>query len=118
MEKVAFEQWCLVEIFGHQKYAGLVTEQVIGGCNFVRLDVPETPRTKPFTKLFGQGAIYSMTPIEEDVARSLAESYDQRPVNVYELPADVRSAMHQAESAKRLTSNADDGSGFGAGDEY
>lgn len=88
----AFEQWCLVEIFGKQKYAGLVSEQVIGGCNFVRLDVPETARTK----LFGQGAIYAMTPIEEDVARVLAAQYDQRPVSVYELPDEVRQAMHAA----------------------
>jgi hypothetical protein len=92
----AFEQWCLVEIFGHQKYAGLVTEQQIGGANFVRVDVPETSRSKPFTKLFGASAIYSMTPIEEDVARVLAAQYDQRPVSVYELPAEVRQAMNAA----------------------
>lgn len=97
----AFEQWCLVEIFGHQKYAGKVSEQQIGGCNFVRLDVPATARSKPFTKFFGQGAIYSMTPIEEDVARSLADSYDQKPVSVYELPSDVRQAMNAARE-KRL----------------
>jgi hypothetical protein len=100
----AFEQWCLVEIFGHQKYAGLVTEQQIGGANFVRVDVPETARSKPFTKLFGASAIYSMTPIEEDVARVLAAQYDQRPVSVYELPAEVRQAMH---AANRIAGSAD-----------
>lgn len=98
-----FEQWALVEIYGHQKYAGLVTEQTIGGCNFVRVDVPDTPRTKAFTKLFGQGAIFSITPIQEDVARSLAASYDQTPVNVYELPAEVQSAIREARQKRLAT---------------
>lgn len=81
-----------------------MTEQQIGGANFVRADVPETVGSKPFTKLFGVSAIYSMTPIEEDVARALATQYDQRPVSVYELPADVRQAMN---SARRITGPAD-----------
>lgn len=106
-ESTQFEQWCLVEIYGHQKYAGKVTEQTIGGCNFVRVDVPATARTGPFTKLFGQGAIFSMTPIEEDVAHTLAAQYDQAPVSVYELPSDVREAMREAQQ-KRLAVRAGD----------
>ena len=39
----AFEQWAIVEIFGHQRIAGKVTEQTIGGCSFVRVDVPALP---------------------------------------------------------------------------
>lgn len=81
-----------------------MTELQIGGANFVRVDVPETSRSKPFTKLFGASAIYSMTPIEEDVARALAAQYDQRPVSVYELPAEVRQAMH---AARRIAGPAD-----------
>lgn len=32
-----FENWCVVEVFGHQTYAGYVTERTIGGAaiNFV-----------------------------------------------------------------------------------
>lgn len=40
MDTHKFESWCIVELFGHQRIAGLVTEQTIGGCNFVRVDVP------------------------------------------------------------------------------
>lgn len=29
-----FAQWAIVEIFGHSKFAGLVTEQTIGGASF------------------------------------------------------------------------------------
>ncbi len=55
-----FEQWCVVEIMGHKKFAGFVTEQSVGGTSFVRIDVPEVAvagRTLPaFTKLFGVGS--------------------------------------------------------------
>lgn len=35
-----FEHWCVVEIFGHTRIAGFVTEQTIGGQSFVRVGVP------------------------------------------------------------------------------
>jgi len=30
-----FERWCILEIMGHQRYAGLVCEQSIGGADEV-----------------------------------------------------------------------------------
>lgn len=44
-----FESWALVELFGHQRIAGHVTEQQIGGCQFVRVDVPEIEDKPGFT---------------------------------------------------------------------
>lgn len=86
-----FESWAIVEIFGHQKFAGRVSECALGGCNFVRVDVPELPATKrpplpaapAFTKLFGQGAIYSITLVSEEVARAAAAQIRPEPINVY-----------------------------------
>ena len=106
-EQKSFDCWCIVEIFGHQKYAGRVTEQTIGGCSFVRLDVPELPERKSvrwgreetqlavpaFTKLFGQGAIYSITPVDESVARAACDSMRVEPVTVYiPLPKAIEAA--------------------------
>jgi hypothetical protein len=88
----SFEAWAIVEIFGHQKYAGKVSEFAIGGCNFVRVDVPELaahPSRKQdgaspaFSKLFGNGAIYSITLVSEAVARAVAEQIRPEPLNVY-----------------------------------
>lgn len=99
MEAEKFDSWCIVEIMGHQKYAGRVTEQAIGGCNFVRIDVPEIPAdtegvgvdrrvlrsgTPAFTKFFGQGSIFSMTPVTEEIARRVAAGIREVPVHVYE----------------------------------
>jgi hypothetical protein len=34
--KDKFETWGLLELFGHQRLAGLLSEQTIGGCHFIR----------------------------------------------------------------------------------
>lgn len=81
-----FEQWALVELFGHQRIAGLMTEQTIGGCSFIRIDVPAVDGQPAFTKLYGQGAIYGITFVAEEIARAAAKSYRIRPVSTYEIP--------------------------------
>lgn len=82
-ENNGFDTYALVELFGHQKIAGRVTEQVIAGQGFVRVDVPETSRAGSFTRLFGPGAIYSITPISEELVKQAAERIYVEPVTVY-----------------------------------
>ena len=90
-----FEAWGLLELFGHQRIAGKLSEETIGGCHFIRIDVPENPKstetafdnaTPPYTRYFTQGAIYSMTPTSEAVARKMAASLRTIPVQAYDLP--------------------------------
>jgi hypothetical protein len=83
----AFDNFCIVELFGHQKIAGRVTEQVIGGQSFIRIDVPQTKRHAPFTRMFGSGAIYSITPVSEEIAAAAAEQIYIAPVTVYIEPS-------------------------------
>ncbi len=35
-----FETWAILELMGHRRLAGFVTEQEIGGANLLRIDVP------------------------------------------------------------------------------
>jgi len=70
-QQQAFEVWAVVELFGHQKIAGRVTEQALAGTNFLRVEVPETERSGPYTRLFGAGAIYGITPCTEEQARAV-----------------------------------------------
>lgn len=86
-ESNGFDTYALVELFGHQKIAGRVTEQVIAGQGFVRVDVPETSRSGSFTRLFGPSAIYSITPMSEELAKQVAERIYAEPVTVYIPPA-------------------------------
>jgi hypothetical protein len=93
-----FEQWALVELSGHQRIAGRVSEQTVGGCAFVRVDVPaceaqdaETrfhepqPSTQAITKLYGQGAIYAITFVDEPTARMFARQLRVQPISTFEL---------------------------------
>ena len=40
MKETTFEEWAILELMGHRKLAGKVTEQTIGSSTFVRIDVP------------------------------------------------------------------------------
>jgi len=86
MENQSFQQWCIVELFGHNRLIGEVSKATIGGCSFIRVDVPDTKKKKGFTKYYGNGAIYGMTPIQEQDARDLLEEMQPNPVNAYEFP--------------------------------
>ena len=87
MSKETFETWALVELFGHNRIVGLVTEQPVGGASFIRVDVPGPDGTTRYTRMFGAAAIYAINPVTKDVAISLAQRCDARPVQAYELPS-------------------------------
>lgn len=82
-----FESWAIVELFGHQRIAGRVSEQAIGGCNFLRVDVPEAGGVAAFTKFYTQGAIYCLTPCDEATARQAVEHFRAQPINEFVLPS-------------------------------
>ena len=75
--------WAIVELFGHARIAGRLSEHTIGGCSFVRVDIPATDGNPQFTRLFGQGAIYSVTFVTEEIAIAAAATLEVRPVTVY-----------------------------------
>jgi hypothetical protein len=60
-------QWAIVELFGHTKLAGEISEHTIGGCSFVRIDVPAVGSMPRFTKLQGNSSIYGITFVTEEV---------------------------------------------------
>lgn len=86
-----FEQWCIVEIMGHNVFAGFVTERTLGGTAMIQVDVPAVDEKHPaFTKLFSANAIYAISPTTEQHAREAAARIRQRPVTLYILPEPAR----------------------------
>ncbi|MEN6466077.1 MAG: acetyltransferase [Syntrophaceae bacterium] len=79
MEK--FESWAIVELFGHQRIAGKISEQQIGGCSFLRVDVPASENSPAYTKLYGNGAIYGITITDEETARAAAKHLGPQPMD-------------------------------------
>jgi hypothetical protein len=108
MSEEKFEAWGIVDLFGHVRIAGRISEQAIGGETFIRVDVPNDP-AKPdsyHTRLFGKGAIYSISLTDEAIAREFAKRSGTRPVSAYDVPALLKD---QAPTARpRALSYAND----------
>jgi len=81
-----FAAWGLLELFGHQRIAGQLSETTIGGCHFIRVDVPPVHKLAGYTRFFTQAAIFSLSPLSEAVTRQLAEALQAAPVHAYDLP--------------------------------
>lgn len=97
MEANKFEAWALLELFGHNRIAGKVTEQTIGGGSFIRVDVPDTTESKGFTRLLNPSAIYAINPVTEEVARGLAESIKSKPITAW----DARDVLERIEAMRK-----------------
>lgn len=82
-EQTKFETWAIVELFGHNQLAGKVSEQVIAGQSFIRIDVPKTKSCPEFTKYHLPSAVYGITPVNEDYANRMAERIEAKPINDY-----------------------------------
>jgi hypothetical protein len=86
------KSWALVELFGHQRIVGYLSQQTFGTGVLFRVDVPdlikdgETVRDG-FTRYFGLSAIYSITPVSEEIVRSLLPSIDGTPGSARPLSA-------------------------------
>jgi hypothetical protein len=90
-EVAKFEQWCVVEIMGHKRFAGFVSEQSLGGTSFVRVDVPEVTtedgtKLAAFSKIFGAASIYCLSPCTEETARAFAARLRTEAFSLYEAP--------------------------------
>lgn len=112
-----FEGWAILEIFGHQKYAGFVKTEYYGTACMFRCDVPpleerqqvtrggcyvetdadsrswvppgsivKKSATQGYSKLFGVGSIYSMTPCDEKAALAAVEELQPRGLMLVSLP--------------------------------
>jgi hypothetical protein len=85
--RAPFDTWAVIELFGHQRIAGHVTEEVIGSATMIRVDVPATGGDRPgYTKYLGNGAIYGMTPTTEEIATRAARSIERYKEPVAYLP--------------------------------
>lgn len=108
-EQMKFQQWCILDIMGHQRFAGLVTEETVAGAAFLRIDIPATAKQVAFTKLFSPSSVYSITPTTEELATSIAASINNTPITVYDLPAEMRAKLLSAPTPSRLSDMEFDG---------
>lgn len=140
-QQAKFDGWAVVEVFGHQRYAGYVTTEAFGQAVLFRVDVPELkprerttqapeyhPKTgqylpagsviqegavQGYSKLLGTGAIYAITPCTEAAALKAVEEMQRRPLLKVTVPE--RPALEAAPADR--DDNGDDIEADDLGDE-
>jgi hypothetical protein len=93
-----FEAWAIIELFGHNRMAGKVSEQTIGGSSMVRVDVPDTEASPAFTRLLNVSAIYAINPVTEEVARGYASRINAKPIEAW----DAREVLKRIDEQQKL----------------
>ena len=88
-----FELNAVVELFGHQRISGKVSEQSIGVATFVRIDVPETTQQPKFTRIVNPSAIYAINPVTEEVMLQMAEMITAKPIDSWDIQTMQRKLM-------------------------
>ena len=108
-----------MELFGHSRMAGKVTEKTIAAATFIQIDVPETAKQPAYSRLLNPSAIYAINPITEEAARELAGTINSVPVQSWDIREVVAKAKASLEAPKQPASSEEDDFGrFGEEDEY
>ena len=76
--------WAIVELMGHVRMAGRVTEEEHFGSKLGRVDIPDGDGWS--SHFFGGGSVYRITPTTEAIARGVARHNKPQPVHRWELP--------------------------------
>jgi len=107
--------WAILELMGHRKLAGFVTDEM----GLVRIDVytedPEVRmRAKPIaTQWYGRAAIYCITASTVGLCVEVARSHQPAPVGRWELPeTSVGSTPPSGIADAEMEPDFDDGQAY------
>jgi hypothetical protein len=87
--------WAIVEVMGHNEYAGFITAETIAGAPMLRVDVPEVLATAAyqkrdaFTKFLAPSALYAISPCTEHTARLRAAALRKTPFESWSVEKQV-----------------------------
>lgn len=74
-----FDEWVILELMGHRRLAGRLTEQEIAGKGLLRLQMDDA------TQFYSPAAVYCITPTSEETARAVMAANRPEPVQRWEL---------------------------------
>jgi len=104
MSDQTFDIWAVVELMGHRRVVGRVTEQEIAGAGFLRIDIPSDP---PQTQFYAPGSVYALTPVSEEAVR-VAAKRSTDPITEWELPAHIRAGIRLAAPDRSIPDGEDE----------
>ena len=83
-ETKGFEGPAIVELLGHRRLVGYVTEAQIAGMTFLRIEIPVTDH-ETMTQYYNPASLYGLTPCDEDTVELEARETTVEVVNRYRL---------------------------------
>lgn len=79
--------WSVLELMGHRRLGGYVSETTLAGGAFLRIDVPgDADGEVHSTQYYSPGSVYCLTPCSEEAAKIVARKSRPEPVHQWELP--------------------------------
>lgn len=66
--EVSLDTWAVIELFGHTRIAGKLTNVSIAGCGFIRVAVPAHGGLPGYTRDIAPKAVYAINPCDEAAA--------------------------------------------------
>lgn len=88
-EQERYEGWTIVELMGHRRVGGHVSEIQVAGAGFLRVQVFGTNGEPIAEQLYSPSAIYCLTPTTEGIAKAVADKGFEGPVHRWELPTAI-----------------------------
>ncbi len=87
--------WAILELMGHRKLVGYISEAEIAGRPLLRIDVPQEP---PVTEFYSPDAVYCISPTTEATVRGIiAHGRRREPVSRYEVPLQLPAPQRESE---------------------
>lgn len=81
-----FDGWAILELLGHRRLGGYLSEATIAGASFLRIDIPQAGDDHPpVTQFYSASSVYAITPTTEEVATAAARYVRFQPVNRWQL---------------------------------
>lgn len=71
----------VVELLGHQRIAGFVSEIQVAGSPFLNVEVPSCDDREGFTRYYSPSAIYCINPTTEQVMLDAVKDFVLPPIN-------------------------------------
>ena len=125
--------WAILELMGHRRLGGWVSEVEVFGSKMCRIDVPKMPievvelngpvaclptMTGPIaihcTQFYSGGSVYCVTPCTQDTALDAAKLSQPAPVQAWEMPKSLPGMSPKCRNCglPRMICDCEDDSGF------
>jgi hypothetical protein len=97
--------YAMVELMGHARVVGLVTETKLAGAGFLQVDILDKDGKICFQRFISPQSVYQISPIGKEIALELSGRWDQSRIEVYDLPElrkKIFTELKQQQDAERV----------------